>query len=218
MAQVRFDQRYLIVMCLLLVALILGCLYYTSKTLGNNPQNGGVGFGTLPDNYNTNITEEEKRQADIASQSKDPLRWDYGVRPRHLNPITLSANGIDLSRHIPYISRESQHLSNPLNNPLNPFNPPLRESPVIGPGGYQIMGYLRDVKGKHPDKMLQLYGQYNGRSNYSYYAYNPKNGIKMPIRHRNNSELFNDDIVDIEGLRGQYVVHLYDINWPRYVI
>ena len=213
MAQVCFDQRKLIVLCLLLIVLIFGCLYYTYIS-SQNVQSGGVGFGTLPNNYNTNITAEEKRQSDIASRSKDPLRWDYGVRPTHLNPVNLPANGIDLSRHIPYLSRESPVL--PIaSDPLNPFNPPLRTNEI---GGYQIMGYLRDEKGKHPEKMLQLYGQYNGRGNYSYYAYNPKNGIKIPIRYRNNSELYEGDVVDIEGYRGHYIVHLYDINWPRYII
>lgn len=94
---------------------------------------------------------------------------------------------------------------------------------------YQQIGYLSS--NQHGDiqvnNIVPLFGRrtYNGSNNWNYYT-RTEAGVKIPLSMDGRDcsddipgckELYDDDLVDIDILEGQYKVKLYNVGAPRYI-
>ena len=97
-----------------------------------------------------------------------------------------------------------------------PNNAPyIKRDPSNPSSGFLEIGYVQPNKDYKSElmmqKMMKLYGRnLDNRSNkFDYYILNPFNDIKIPLTGRNNNELNTNDIIKIEGFKGDYIVKLY---------
>ena len=113
----------------------------------------------------------------------------------------------------------------PETDPRREINIPTRGAPPH----YQQVGYLSSDE--HGDiqrnNIIPLFGRrtYNGSSNWNYYT-KTEAGVKIPLSMDGRDcsddipgcrELFDDDLVAIPALEGQYSVKMYNIGAPRYI-
>ena len=126
--------------------------------------------------------------------------------------------------------------STPREEAEDPRNPPEGDPrreiniPTRGfPPRYQQIGYLSSDA--HSDvqvnNIIPLFGRrtYNGSSNWNYYT-KTQSGVKIPLSMDGRDcsddipgcrELYDDDVVQIPALDGDYSVKLYNIGAPRYI-
>lgn len=74
---------------------------------------------------------------------------------------------------------------------------------------YMLVGYLQNVKKNKLKNMFKLYGKRDTRDRFLYYATSEINDIKVQVIQKNNFELNNGDIVNLNGFNDDYVVTLY---------
>jgi len=99
----------------------------------------------------------------------------------------------------------------------------LIDFPTRGyPDNFTQIGILvkeGDITKKDDNRILRLFGrqEFPGSNNYEYYtAVNSGNDqIKMPIDIKRR-ELYDDDIVHIKEIGGEYRVHLHKYDAPKY--
>lgn len=110
-------------------------------------------------------------------------------------------------------------------DPRREINIPTRGAPPQ----YQQIGYLSSDQ--HGDiqvnNIIPLFGRrtYNGSNNWNYYT-RTEAGVKIPLSMDGRDcsddipgckELYDDDVVSIDILDGEYRVKLYNIGAPRYI-
>jgi len=126
---------------------------------------------------------------------------------------------------------------------LNPYEPPLRDDRII-PNRYfneripiniptssvdapfRQVGILTRMNG--PESILPLMGKplFTNRDKWNFYTMSDKNNmIKLPITHKGKScsneygcdNLYNGDVVYVEGYNDTFKVTVYDNNTIRYI-
>jgi hypothetical protein len=127
---------------------------------------------------------------------------------------------------------------------LNPYTPPLKDESYFrmpsmipinistNPGAvdtnYRQLGILTPVYGKSKDNILPLMGRplYTNRNKWQYYSTsNQHNNVKLPLIKNGKSctneygcdQLFNGDVIDVEGVNEKYKVTMYDNATIRYL-
>lgn len=123
------------------------------------------------------------------------------------------------------VHRASDPRTPPEVDPRREINIPTRGEPPR----YQQIGYLSSDE--HGDiqrnNIIPLFGRrtYNGSSNWNYYT-KTEAGVKIPLSMDGRDcsddipgcrELYDDDVVAIPALDGEYSVKLYNIGSPRYI-
>lgn len=102
----------------------------------------------------------------------------------------------------------------------NPMISPNRfyQSPYIPQAEqsiYQMIGFVYKDNERYP-----LYGRYKypGRSDrWEYYIIDEtRNRLKIPIKSRNDNELYDNDIITIPELNSDYTVKIYEYDTFRY--
>lgn len=122
------------------------------------------------------------------------------------------------------INRDRSILYDPLSAPERRVD--IRQYPVMDiniptrgyPDNYQLMGLMsRDSD----EKILQLFGRatYPGSNQYEYYVTTEQYGFanKIPIKLKGGKEIYDNDIIRIDQLKGEFKVKLYEYNTPRYI-
>jgi hypothetical protein len=120
--------------------------------------------------------------------------------------------------------QDIRRMADPMVPPVRrgPYSPLIAEKtlPVNVPtrgeyGNFQTVGYA--YKPNNPDQMFQLFGRRIHSNKYEYYVVHPITQIKIPIRTKNDWELYKDDKVTVKGFPGDFKVEIYDLDQPRYV-
>ena len=150
--------------------------------------------------YNNNINEG-------VSFGTLPNETSTSLPSTHINHLP--------TRPLKYIRPFNKIYSIPFDT-IAPSDPPsLAYPPSLPQNNYELIGYLHRInKSKY---MMQLYGK-RIRNTYFYYAIDPKYNVAIPIKYRNGIELYDDDIIELDGYKNKYRVKLYDINFPKYII
>jgi hypothetical protein len=126
---------------------------------------------------------------------------------------------------------------------LNPYDAPLRDDRIMQSRGgfipinvptqsfdtnYRQVGILTRVKGKDKDTILPLMGRplFTNRDKWNFYTMNDSNNVvKLPITFKGRSctseygcdNLYNGDIVFVEGYNEAFKVTAYDNQVMRYI-
>ena len=126
---------------------------------------------------------------------------------------------------------------------LNPYDPPLRDDRFIQNRGgflpinvptqsvdtnYRQVGILTRVKGHERETILPLMGRplFTNRDKWNFYTMNDSNNsVKLPITFKGRSctseygceNLYNGDIVFVEGYNESFKVTAYDNQVMRYI-
>lgn len=126
---------------------------------------------------------------------------------------------------------------------LNPYDAPLRDDRLMPRMGgfipinvptqsvdtnYRQVGILTRVKGHHKDTILPLMGRplFTNRDKWNFYTMNDSNNaVKLPITFKGRSctseygcdNLYNGDIVFVEGYNEAFKVTTYDNQVMRYI-
>jgi len=126
---------------------------------------------------------------------------------------------------------------------LNPYDAPLRDDRIIQSRGgfipinvptqsidtnYRQVGILTRVKGKEKETILPLMGRplFTNRDKWNFYTMNDSNNaVKLPIIFKGRSctseygcdNLYNGDIVFVEGYNEAFKVTAYDNQVMRYI-
>lgn len=121
----------------------------------------------------------------------------------------------------------------PMGDPRSPPEvDPRREIniPTRGlPPRYEQIGYLSSDKhaGVQVNNIIPLYGRrtYSGSGNWNYYT-KTQAGVKIPLSMDGRDcsddipgcrELYDEDVVEVRALDGDYTVSLYNVGAPRYI-
>lgn len=122
---------------------------------------------------------------------------------------------------------------------INPLLPPERSIPNrVGvpiniptrgySSGYQQIGALIGKGNDKNKQILPLYGMqtYPGSSQWQYYtSTDTYNSVKLPVMNKGKncqneygcSEIYDGDLVNIDGYNGDFKANIYNIDTPRYI-
>jgi len=115
---------------------------------------------------------------------------------------------------------------------LNPYTPPLRNDQIFNvstnigavDSNYRQMGILTPLS--YPNRILPLMGRplFTNRDKWQFYTFSDNN-IKLPMRFQGKSctneygcnNLYNNDIVYVEGYNKGFKVTTYDTDTIKYI-
>jgi hypothetical protein len=155
---------------------------------GNNIKNN--------DNMNFKISELQ-RELSQCNKLEDMCQDELMILKQQKNLLSL-------------YNKQSSYITSPNREYINPSNRQLYNA-----GLYQLVGFVYNNEARYP-----LYGRYKdpGRSDrWEYYVIDEsRNKLKMPFRSRNDYELVDGEIINIEGLGDNLTVKIYEIEKYRY--
>ena len=134
--------------------------------------------------------------------------------PPHVHQHT---SGYDMLR--PLSDPRVAYTQHPKDTLLNPYAPPVQYNE---PHAYRQVGYLKNENMQN--KMLPIFARPVHVRRDKWYYYTIFDNIKVPIYYRNRKctsthgcdELYNGEIVTVEGMTDNFVVYLYDNHTLMY--
>ena len=160
-----------------------------------------------------------------SSTTSSPSVWNQSSHYHHNLPPHVHVNsmphqhtsGYDMLRplHDPRVAY-TQH---PKDTLLNPYAPPVQYNE---PHAYRQVGYLKNENMQQ--RMLPIFARPVHVRRDKWYYYTIFDNIKVPIYYRNRKctsthgcdELYNGEIVTVEGMTDSFVVYLYDNHTLMY--
>ena len=104
---------------------------------------------------------------------------------------------------------------NPYGNLNNTVGLPIVDIATRRPfsTGFSQVGFVSRKKGS---KMMPLYSRQIDNYKYEYYVINTETNVKIPVYNKNDTELNTNDEIFIEGFNKYYKVNIYNMDSPRY--
>jgi hypothetical protein len=134
------------------------------------------------------------------------------IRKLTFQTMESSANAINkLGEEFRQVNSQKTQIVPPINLRSVPINIPTQGDY----GNFQQVGYA--YKTNKPDFMFNLLGRKINSYKYEYYVIHPYTQIRMPIKTKNDWELSSDDDIKIPGFTGNFRVHIYEMDSPRYL-
>ena len=135
----------------------------------------------------------------------------------HVNAGLSQMSGYDMLR--PLSDPRVAYTQHPKDTLLNPYAPPVQYNE---PHAYRQVGYLKNENMQN--KMLPIFARPVHVRRDKWYYYTIFDNIKVPIYYRNRKctsthgcdELYNGEIVTVEGMTDSFVVYLYDNHTLMY--
>lgn len=140
-----------------------------------------------------------------------------------------------INDEIDVINKDHQRIINPLFPPershpykINNYGVPINIPTRGYSSGYQQVGAIIGTGDDSDKKILPLYGMQNypGSKQWSYYTGTDNyNSVKLPIEINgkncldNNgcNEIYDGDLVNVNGYSNNFKVNLYNLDKPRYI-
>lgn len=181
---------------LFLILLCLGVLFYYIRRLDEVPSS--------------------MRSSNHHESSQHMFQHYHNNMPPHIHP-NIPVSGYDMLR--PIADPRISVTNHPKDTLLNPYAPPVQYNE---PHAYRQIGYLKNES--MMNKMLPIFARPVHVRRDKWYYYTIFDNIKVPIYYRTRKctsthgcdELYNGEIVQVEGMKDDFVVYLYDNHTLMY--